>query len=391
VLNLGALILSLDLLKTLSIFKSMAGRNLHDKPFTEETITKLEIFEDYAQAWLPTFIMQGLPLICVFDFFAGTGYDKTGIPGSPIRLLSKINDHKGNIFAKKVKIKIFLNEYDSKKFESLKLSCDEYLDKNQSLKHIVDILYFNEDFETLFPKLLPDIKKYPALVYLDQNGIKFTSEKYFLELEKTTTTDFLYFISSSYFWRFGESDEFKMNLDINMEEAKKNTYKFIHVSIIDQLRKKLPNGTKLKLYPFSLKKGVNIHGIIFGASHIRAVDKFLKIAWERNRDNGQANFDIFDDATANQLDAFSGLPRRTRIQSFQDTVKKKILNGEIKDNFALFNYVMDQGFLGSHAADAVKELKQRKQVSYESSSPLVTYENVHQTKRNLVYHLVNRK
>lgn len=369
----------------------MAGRNLHDKPFTEETITKLEIFEDYAQAWLPTFIMQKMPIICIFDFFAGTGYDKKEIPGSPIRLLTKINETKGIVFSNNVKIKIYLNEFDSKKFELLKLSCADFLDKNPSLKHIVEINYYNEDFEILFPQLLPFIKKYPALVYLDQNGIKFTSEKYFLELEKTSQTDFLYFISSSYFWRFGDLEEFKMNLNINMEEAKKNTYKFIHVSIIEQLRKKLPSGTKLRLYPFSLKKGVNIHGIIFGASHIRAVDKFLTIAWERNKDNGQANFDIFDHATVNQIDMFSGQPRRTRVETFQDAVRKKISDQEIKDNFALYNYTMEQGFLGSHAADCLKKMKKEKLVSYDSSSPLVTYQNVYKTPKKLFYHLVNRK
>lgn len=373
----------------------MAAKNLHDKPFTEETITKLEIFEDYAQAWLPTFIMQRTPLICIFDFFAGTGYDKLGISGSPIRLLDKINDTKGLIFSNNVKIKIYLNEFEpnkkvQKKFELLRLSCDEYLDKHPSLKHIVEILYHNEDFETLFPKLLPVIKQYPALVYLDQNGIKFTSEKYFLELEKTFQTDFLYFISSSYFWRFGNLDEFKMNLDIDMEEAKKNPYKFIHVSIIAQLRKKLPATTKLKLYPFSLKKGVNIHGIIFGASHIRAVDKFLTIAWDRNKDNGQANFDIFDHAHVNQIDMFSGQRGRSRIESFHDTVKTKILNAEINNNFDLYNFAMDEGFLGSHAADCLKDLKKAKKITYDCTSPLSNYQNVYKVPRKLNYKLIKQ-
>ncbi len=317
----------------------MASINLHSKPFDEETITKLEIFEDYAQAWIPTFVMQGTPLICIFDFFAGTGYDKSGVPGSPIRLLNKINEQIGHIFTKNVKIRIYLNEFEpqkkeQKKFEQLKLSCEEYLNKNPRLRHFLLIEYLNEDFETLFPKLLPTIKKYPALVYLDQNGIKFTSEKYFLELEKSFQTDFLYFISSSYFWRFGNQSEFKMHLDIDMEEAKKDYYKFIHVNIIAQLRKKLPGNTKLRLYPFSLRRGPNIHGIIFGASHPRAVDKFLTIAWERNKTNGQANFDIDDEATINQIDMFAGV-RRRRLEAFSDTVKAKILSLEIRNNFEL--------------------------------------------------------
>ena len=70
----------------------MGYKDLHDEPFDDSTIAKLEIFEDYAQAWLPTFIMQGMPALCVFDFFGGTGYDKNGVAGSPIRILQKIKE-----------------------------------------------------------------------------------------------------------------------------------------------------------------------------------------------------------------------------------------------------------------------------------------------------------
>jgi three-Cys-motif partner protein len=260
----------------------MPIKNLHDEPFDESTIAKLQIFEDYAQAWIPTFVMQSASTICIFDFFAGTGYDKNGVSGSPIRILEKIKEQVIHIFQKKVKVKVYLNELNLKKFESLKKACAEYLGKNDHIGRAIEIEFFNEDFESLFPKLLPVIKEFPSLVYLDQNGIKFLSEKYFLELEKTKQTDFLYFVSASYFWRFGEKDEFKNHLNIDMSEAKKSPYKFIHRSIIKQLRQKLPANTKLKLYPFSLKKGANIYGIIFGASHPRAVDKFLTIAWKRS-------------------------------------------------------------------------------------------------------------
>ena len=290
----------------------MASKNLHDKPFDESTIAKLEIFEDYAKAWIPTFVMQGASTICIFDFFAGTGYDKNGVAGSPIRLLQKIKEQVIPIFQKKVKVILYLNELKRKKFELLKEACAKYIEENDHVGRAVEINFFNEDFEILFPKLLPIIKEFPSLVYLDQNGIKFLSEKYFLELEKTKQTDFLYFVSASYFWRFGGSKEFQIHLDIDMSEAKQNPYKFIHRSIIEQLKKKLPSNTKLKLYPFSLKKGANIYGIIFGASHPRAVDKFLTIAWKRNEINGEANFDIDDDEL-----------KDTRIIIWQSTFEQK--------------------------------------------------------------------
>ena len=237
----------------------MARKDLHERPFDETTIAKLEIFENYAEAWLPTFIMSNANTVCIFDFFAGTGYDKNGVKGSPIRILEQVKHQIANVFKKKVKIKLFFNEYEPEKrqqlkFERLKEACNAYLENNSEVKRAVELNLYNEDFEELFPKLLSVIKEFPSLVYLDQNGIKFLSDKYFLELEKTKQTDFLYFVSASYFWRFGDSEEFKMHLDIDMTAAKKDPYKFIHRSIIEQLRKRLPENSNLKLYPFSLKK-----------------------------------------------------------------------------------------------------------------------------------------
>lgn len=368
----------------------MAYKDLHENPFDETTIAKLEIFEDYAQAWIPTFVMTPkINTICIFDFFAGTGYDKDNVEGSPIRILNKIKEQIGNIFQQKVLIKLFLNEWEPNKkeqhkFELLKKACTDYLEKNKDVKRATELTFCNEDFEMLFPKLLPIIKQFPSLVYLDQNGIKFLSEKYFLELEKTKQTDFLYFVSASYFWRFGDSKEFKVHLDIDMTSAKKDPYKFIHRNIIEQLRKKLPLNTKLKLYPFSLKKGANIHGIIFGASHPRAVDKFLSIAWKRNETNGEANFDIFDDKKKVQIPIF-GDKKLTKLEEFKQNLKSKILNKEITNNFDLLNYVYNEGHIGSHASECLKEMKKRKEVNYDSPSPLVTYENVYKKQKKINY------
>ena len=370
----------------------MPYKDLHENPFDETTIAKLEIFEDYAQAWIPTFVMSGATTICIFDFFSGTGYDKNGVDGSPIRILNKIKEQIGYVFQKKVNIKVYLNEWepnkkDQSKFQLLTKACEEYLEQNKDVKRAIELKLYNENFEDLFVKLLPEIKQHPSLVYLDQNGIKFLSEKYFLELENTKQTDFLYFLSASYFWRFGESKEFKVHLDIDMVEAKKDPYKFIHRNILEQLRNKLPGATKLKLYPFSLRKGANIHGIIFGATHPRAVDKFLSIAWKRNEINGEANFDIDDDKSKNQISLFEG-KKLTKIEEFQSNVREKIVNGQIKDNFDMLDYVYNEGHIPSHAAECLRDMKRNKEIDYEGTSPLVTYENVYKKNKKVAYKIL---
>src|SRR5215213_6282761 len=168
----------------------MPYQDLHSEPFNVTTITKLEIFEDYAEAWIPTFVMQtGINEIHVFDFFSGPGYDQMEVAGSPIRLLRKITSYLGLFLSMKTKIVLHLNEFEpgkakQEKFNLLKQNCAEFLTANPKLKYFVTVEYYNEDAETLFFKLLPTIKKYPSLVYLDQNGVKFISKQFIQELEK---------------------------------------------------------------------------------------------------------------------------------------------------------------------------------------------------------------
>jgi three-Cys-motif partner protein len=110
----------------------MGYQDLHEKPFDKSTIAKLEIFEDYAQAWIPTFVMLGAAEIHIFDFFSGPGYDSNEVAGSPIRIMQKIEEQLGNILAKKTKVVLHFNEFEpnkkkQEKFEALQENCNRKL------------------------------------------------------------------------------------------------------------------------------------------------------------------------------------------------------------------------------------------------------------------------
>lgn len=363
--------------------------DIHKKPFDEGTLAKLEIFEDYAEVWIPTFVMSGASKIAIFDLFSGPGYDITRVPGSAIRILKQIQRHVRHIKANGTEINLFLNEFVPKKFALLQEACQDFLSTNPEIASAVKIHPSADDFEIVFARLNSKIGSVPSLVYLDQNGIKAIAQKYFQALSTKPQTDFLYFVSSSYFWRFGESDEFKAYLEVDLAEAKKNPYRFIHRYVLGQIQKTLPAQTKLRLYPFSIKKGANIHGIIFGASHPLAFDKFLRIAWKKNETNGEANFDIDDDSSKAQPDLWGG-KRLTKLEKFETNVRERVLSGDIRNNSDALQYAYSEGHLGSHADSVLRNLKKSGEISYAGRSPLVTYDNVFK-RRRFVDYIVGRK
>lgn len=147
---------------------------------------------------------------------------------------------------------------------------------------------------------------------------------------------------------------------------------------------------KLKLYPFSLKKGSNIHGVIFGAKHPRAVDKFLTLCWKRNGTNGVANFDIDEDAGKAQLDAFTE-QKLTKKESFEKEVREQVLNGSLTNNFHLLAYTYAAGHIGKHASECLLKMKRNKEVYFEGGrSPSVTYDCVHKKQKQVFYKLMQK-
>ncbi|QNF32196.1 three-Cys-motif partner protein TcmP [Adhaeribacter swui] len=356
----------------------MPGINLHNKPFDESTLAKLEIFEKYAEAWLPVFCHKPGRTICIFDFFAGTGYDKNNVPGSPIRILKVVKEFLEIIFKNTITVKVYLNEYNAAKYDLLKASWETYLDSNRDLRRVIKYEIFNKDFEEVFKTLLPEINKYPSLVFLDQNGVKFAADEYFQALNKLSETDFLFFISSSYIWRFGEKKEFQKYLPININELKKNPYKFIHQEVVHALKRKLPDGSKLKLYPFSIKKGTHIYGLVFGAKHLLAVDKFLDIVWKKNPINGDANFDIYDDLAPveKQLSLFPKPLKLNKIERFQLLLEEEIKLAGTITNLELYEFTIDKAHICTHTKDHLVALKNKGKITYDSRFPKINYEAV---------------
>ena len=355
----------------------MGAKDLFSEPFSNETITKLEIFESYCEAWLPTFIMQNERNLFIYDFFSGMGYDKNMCPGSPIRILQMILKFQGLILKRGTKINLLFNEYKKKKFQALQKHVADFITENKTMKAYLNVEFHNEKFEELYPKKVNDLSVGPNLIFIDQNGIKQFSDSIFKEFLSFERTDFLVFISSSYFKRFAHREEFSRHVNIDTKKIQNSKYEFIHRTVLEHYKSMIPSKNTTKLYPFSIRKEKNIYGLIFGAKHIAAVDKFLKIAWKQNNTNGSANFDIDNDEVKEsaQLSFFPAAKRKTKIEKFEEDLAEYILNSPTtRTNLDVYLYTLQQAFTSEHSAPVVRRLKLENKITYKGQ-PKVSYDS----------------
>ncbi len=178
----------------------------------------------------------------------------------------------------------------------------------------------------------------------------------------------MFFISSSFFKRFNKEEEFAKHLDIKDEDLKDNPYNFIHRIVLEKYRSLIPVNSDLKIFPFSIKKGANIYGIIFGSKHILGVEKFLQIVWKKNIINGEADYDIDEDSSKQQLVLNFENPldtkKLTKIEAFNKKLEEFIKAKGYTTNFELYNFTYTNGHISEHTNNLLRELKRLKKVSY---------------------------
>jgi three-Cys-motif partner protein len=344
------------------------AKDINIKPYDEATLTKLEIFEQYLVAWLPVFIQTPhTHEVMICDFFAGSGQDPEGVPGSPLRILRTIEKYRDQILDKDITISIALNEASPGKSDKLQTAAKGCFNQN-SWGQKVSVSCHNEEFQNLFRRQYEQLKQQPNLLFIDQYGVKEVTDEIFQMLVGLEKTDFLFFISSSAMRRFAKTPEFKIHfLDIDSAKIANAKYEDIHRIMLEYYEGKIPEGNKTKLYPFTLKKGAHIYGLVFGSKHPLGVEKFLDLAWNRNKINGEANFDIDDDIKKRQPFLFAEMEQPTKRKVFDARLEDYIRGcGEVT-NRDVYEFTLNHGHPKSHARECVMRLKKEGKVEYKGN------------------------
>ena len=347
----------------------MPKRNLHKKPFDEGTKDKLELYREYLREWLPVFINSPfVDTLQIFDFFAGPGIDIDGNPGSPVIACDEIRNVLGQCNERHIKVRMYFNEYAADKYKKL-LEC-----LNLQKQHLTDVVFTTKqnDFRDAFNQWNPLMQgKVANLLFLDQNGVDQITKSIFQNIVKIPRTDFIFFISSAMVNRFKKSPEICGHLPIKKEDFASMNGQNVHRILANSYPRWIPDGEQYFLGSFSIKKGANVYGLVFGSGHPLGMDKFLKVAWKHG---GDANFDIDNDGIdPEQPSLFSEYDKPTKISEFEKAVEKELLARHLKTNKDICLFALRNGMLAAHAKDALNLLvdnaklpKQKFRVSYDA-------------------------
>ncbi|HWD17695.1 MAG TPA: three-Cys-motif partner protein TcmP [Verrucomicrobiae bacterium] len=344
------------------------GEDFHDKPYDPGTLTKLRIFELYAQAWIPVFLSPVQPKfseVHIFDFFCGPGKDSEGIHGSPLRILAQLRKYqeKGLAGWGKVSIAVHLYDENREKVAQLKTFLQEEREWSiPGVKIDCQALAFKDALAT-YDQLLAD-RGFAKLLIIDQYGVDQVTDGVFQKLIGFQTADFIFFLSSSTLHRFRDHSAIKQKI-----ERPNDSYD-VHRAAVKYYRNLIPSEAEYFLGQFSIRKRSNIYGLIFGSRHPLGIHKFLQVAWANDEIAGEANFDI----DRENISPGEGLlnfevMRPNKQREFEAELREQLTAGKMKTEADVARFCIEAGMTCQHSGPILKELKAKRIIDIDFQIP----------------------
>ncbi|MDR2026768.1 MAG: three-Cys-motif partner protein TcmP [Prevotellaceae bacterium] len=352
------------------------AKDINKDKFPEETKLKLSIFAECFREWFPVFIHNPyIKEVYIYDFFAGSGKDEEGTFGSPLILL---NEAKGadcqyckQVIKNNKTVHFVFNEKEKLKQKKMIENIKSYMNECLSVNcKAVSCIYHYENFNQMEFKDIFQIDKFQFIlknnscgkfILLDQYGFKQVDRDIFLQLVNAPKTDFIFFISSSFIRRFKEHPYTKQYFDTEQILFDETKPKECHRLIAQYYKNIIPSNKEYYLHHFTIQKGANYWGLIFGTNHSLGMEKFLKICWNKDELSGESNCNINNDFSKGTL--FYNETGTVRKQEVESDIRSKILSGEISNNIGGLKYALKKGCLPELFTLVVKQLEAEKRIT----------------------------
>ncbi|MDD8025321.1 MAG: hypothetical protein PHI34_02325 [Acidobacteriota bacterium] len=144
----------------------------------------------------------------------------------------------------------------------------------------------------------------------------------------------------------------------------------VHRIVAGAYRRWLPTGAKYFMAPYSIRKGPNVYGLVFGSGHPRGIDKFLRVAWAKG---GDANFFIDRDRIDSQTLMLPEMETPNKLREYEAALRSDVLNGKLGTNKEIYIFGLEHGVLASHSRAVIDRMlaqgdlpKQTIHISYDA-------------------------
>lgn len=147
---------------------------------------------------------------------------------------------------------------------------------------------------------------------------------------------------------------------ISYDDSKPNE---CHRVITDYFRNLIPAEKEYYLHSFTIKKGTNYYGLIFGTNHSLGMEKFVKVCWKHDNQAGESNCNINNDFEQGSL--FYSPTNTIKKVAVQEELEYKILHSEISDNEAGLKYALKKGCEPKLFVETVKKLQNQNKIEID--------------------------
>lgn len=370
------------------------AKDINKSSFDQATKIKLDIFRESFKEWLPIFIHT--PYVekrYIYDFFAGSGMDSEMNSGSPLILLeeAKGQDLMHCSKSEGKKIVFAFNEKIKKKSKELEQNVNHFvnncLQNCNREKCVYEHHFGNFNFKEAFNRRnvleIMNNPKYSKFVLLDQYGFKEVDNDIFKQLINFPKTDFIFFISSSFINRFHNHPSIKKYIETEKIEFKKSEPKHCHKLVSQYFKNTIPKNKDYYLHQFSIKKGPNYYGLVFGTSHSLGMEKFLKVCWDQDKMAGEANFDINNDFKIGTL--FYEEQFSNKIEKYKEDFYNKISNKEITSNIDALKFTLKYGIQTKNYLDIIINFLEKEKIKITRGKFNKKISSIHKLKYNDIY------
>ena len=264
----------------------------------------------------------------------------------------------------RVSVNVHFSDASPNKIKQLEANIDAHHLRIAGVNLDVQALKFEDAIKRFAPTLAS--KQAAKLVFIDQFGVDHVTPEVFARLVDSPACDFLFFISSSTLYRFRDHPAIKQKI------TRPDDHYQVHQAALKYYREFLPDGADYFLAPFSIKKGSNIYGLIFGSAHPLGMDKFLQVAWKKDAINGEADFDINrDNIVPGEMLLALDVFRPSKITAFERELEQLLRAGRLKTELDVIRVCFDHGVKRQQAEVVLIKLKKDRVIDVDFRVPQV--------------------